>query len=38
MLGIKENHGGVNLTILYGKQFCKCHYINPVQQYNDKKN
>jgi hypothetical protein len=37
-LGIKENNGEVNLTILYCKQFCKCHYVNPVQQHNDKKN
>jgi hypothetical protein len=27
----------VNLTILYCKQFYKCHYANPVQ-HNDKKN
>jgi hypothetical protein len=37
-LRIKENNGGVNLTILYCNQFCKCHYVNPVQQHNDKKN
>jgi hypothetical protein len=36
-LGIKNN-GGVNLTILYCKQFCKCHCVNSVQQHNDKKN
>jgi hypothetical protein len=37
-LGVKENNGGLNLTILYCKQFCKCHYVNPVHQHNDKKN
>jgi hypothetical protein len=28
---IKENEGGVNLTIIYYKKFCKCHTVPPVQ-------
>jgi hypothetical protein len=30
--GIKENVGGVNLSIIYCKNFCKCHIVPPVQQ------
>jgi hypothetical protein len=29
---IKENDGGVNLTMIYCKNFCKCHSIPPIQQ------
>jgi hypothetical protein len=29
---IKENGGGVNSTVIYCKNFCKCHY---VSQYNN---
>jgi hypothetical protein len=29
---IKENDGGVNLTKIYCKHFCKCHIVHPVQQ------
>jgi hypothetical protein len=29
---IKENDGGVNLTKIYYKHFCKCHSVSPVQQ------
>jgi hypothetical protein len=29
--GIKENDGGMNLTKIYCKHFCKCHNIPPVQ-------
>jgi hypothetical protein len=28
--GIKENDGGVNLTKIYCKYFCKCHSVSPV--------
>jgi hypothetical protein len=28
---IKENHGGVYLTMIYCKNFCKCHKLSPVQ-------
>jgi hypothetical protein len=30
--GIMENDRGVNSTMIYGKNFCKCHNILPVQQ------
>jgi hypothetical protein len=30
--GIKENDGGVNLTMIKCKNFCKCYNILPVQQ------
>jgi hypothetical protein len=33
--GIKEDDGGVNLTKIYCKHICKCHYVCPVQQYYD---
>jgi hypothetical protein len=29
---IKESDGGVNLTVIYGKNVCKCHNGAPVQQ------
>jgi hypothetical protein len=29
---IKESDGGVNSTIIYCENFCKCHNIPPVQQ------
>jgi hypothetical protein len=29
---IKENDGGVNSTMIYYKNFCKCHNVLPVQQ------
>jgi hypothetical protein len=28
---IKENHGDVYLTMIYCKNFCKCHKLSPVQ-------
>jgi hypothetical protein len=28
---IKENDGGVNSTMIYYKNFCKCHNVPPVQ-------
>jgi hypothetical protein len=28
--GVKENDGGVNLTKIYCKHFCKCHSAFPV--------
>jgi hypothetical protein len=30
--GIKENDGGVNSTVKYCKNFCKCHNVLPVQK------
>jgi hypothetical protein len=33
-MGIKENGGGVNSTMIHCKNFCKCHNAPPVQ-YND---
>jgi hypothetical protein len=30
--GIKENGGGVNSTMIYCKNFCKCHNAPPAQQ------
>jgi hypothetical protein len=30
--GIKKNDGGINLTKIYCKHFCKCHNVPPVQQ------
>jgi hypothetical protein len=30
--GIKGNDGGVNSTVIYFKNFCKCHNEPPVQQ------
>jgi hypothetical protein len=30
--GIKENGGGVSLTKIDCKHFCKCHNVPPVQQ------
>jgi hypothetical protein len=30
--GIKENDGGVNLTTIHFKNFCKCQNVSPVQQ------
>jgi hypothetical protein len=30
--GIKENDGRVNSTMIYYKNFCKCHNVPPVQQ------
>jgi hypothetical protein len=29
---IRENDGGVNSTIIYYKNFCKCHNLPQVQQ------
>jgi hypothetical protein len=29
---IKENDGGVNSTMIYCKNFCKCDNVPPVQQ------
>jgi hypothetical protein len=29
--GIKENDGGVNSTMIYCKNFCKCHTVSPKQ-------
>jgi hypothetical protein len=34
---IKENDGGVNSTMIYGKNFCKCHSVLPAQQQYDNK-
>jgi hypothetical protein len=31
-MGGKENDGGVNLTKIYCKHFCKCHNVPPIQQ------
>jgi hypothetical protein len=28
----KENMNRVNSTMIYGKNFCKCHNVPPVQQ------
>jgi hypothetical protein len=28
--GIKENDGGVNSTMIYCKNFCKCHNVPPA--------
>jgi hypothetical protein len=36
--GKKENHRGVNLTMIYCENFCKCHYAPPGQQYDNNKN
>jgi hypothetical protein len=33
---IKENDGGVNSTMIYCKNFCKCHNAPPVQYNNNK--
>jgi hypothetical protein len=30
--GIKESYGGVNLTKIHCKNFCKCHKVSIVQQ------
>jgi hypothetical protein len=30
--GTKENDGGVNLSKIYCKNFCKCHNVPPEQQ------
>jgi hypothetical protein len=30
--GIKENDGEVNSTMIYCKNFCKCHNVPPVPQ------
>jgi hypothetical protein len=30
--GIKENDEGMNLIMIYCKNFCKCHSVPPVQQ------
>jgi hypothetical protein len=30
--GIKKNGGGMNSTMVYCKNFCKCHNMPPVQQ------
>jgi hypothetical protein len=30
--GIKKTDGGINLTKIYCKHFCKCHNVPPVQQ------
>jgi hypothetical protein len=30
--GIKEKDGGGELTIIYGKNFCKCHNVPSPQQ------
>jgi hypothetical protein len=30
--GIKENGGGVNSTMIYGKNFCRCHNVPPLRQ------
>jgi hypothetical protein len=29
---IKENDGEVNSTMIYGKNFCRCHDVLPIQQ------
>jgi hypothetical protein len=33
---IKENGGGMNLIKIYCKNFCKCHNVPQVQQYDNK--
>jgi hypothetical protein len=30
--GIKKNDGGMNSTVIYCKNFCKCHSVPPAQQ------
>jgi hypothetical protein len=35
--GLEENDEGVNSTMIYCKNFCKCHNVSPVQQYDIKK-
>jgi hypothetical protein len=30
--GIRENNGGANSTMIYCKNFCKCHNVCAVQQ------
>jgi hypothetical protein len=30
--GDKENDGGVNSSMIYCKNFCRCHNLPPVQQ------
>jgi hypothetical protein len=30
--GIKENDRGVSSTMIYCKNFCKCHNVPPVQK------
>jgi hypothetical protein len=30
--GIKENDGGVNSSMIYCKNFCKCHNVPSAQQ------
>jgi hypothetical protein len=37
MREIKKNDGGVNLTRISCKHFCKCHNEPPVKQYDNKK-
>jgi hypothetical protein len=32
ILSIKEKDGGVNSTMIYCKNFCKCHNVPLVQQ------
>jgi hypothetical protein len=29
---IKDNDRGVNSTMIYGKNFCKCHSVPSIQQ------
>jgi hypothetical protein len=31
---IRRMMEGVNSTLVYGKNFCKCHNVPPIQQYN----
>jgi hypothetical protein len=31
---IKKNDGGVNSTMIYCKDLCKCHNVSPVQYKN----
>jgi hypothetical protein len=33
---MEENDGGVNLTKIHSKHFCKCHKAPPIQQYANK--
>jgi hypothetical protein len=33
---IRENDRGVNSIVMYCKNFCKCHNVSPVQQYDTK--
>jgi hypothetical protein len=33
--GIKKNGGGVNSTVIYCKNFCKCHIASPAQYDNN---